>query len=48
VVGVANLLGIVSYVPNPGGADLAHPPCFAKQLQLVNLGKLFSSQASTD
>jgi len=42
VVGLANLLGIISYVSNPG-SDAVHPPFISKKLQLSNLGKLLSS-----
>ncbi len=43
-VGVANLLGVIDYLPNPGVAgDPMHPPYITRRLQLGNLGKLFSS-----
>jgi hypothetical protein len=43
-VGLANLLTIFDYLPNPGVAgDPAHPPYISKRLQLSNLGQLFSS-----
>lgn len=41
VVGIANLLGIVNYVHNAGGAgDSTHPPYVTRQLQLSNLAKV--------
>jgi len=47
VVGAANLLGIVNYIPNPGiSGDPTHPPYVSRQLQLSNLGSLFSSPAA--
>jgi len=46
-VGVANLLGIVNYIQNPGiPGDPTHPPYTTRQLQLSNLGALFSSPAT--
>jgi len=43
-VGVANLLGLVSYIQNPGVAgDPTHPPYITRKLQLSNLGALISS-----
>jgi hypothetical protein len=42
-VGVANLLGVIDYIPNPGiDGDPTHPPFTTRKLQLGNLGKLFS------
>lgn len=46
VVGIANLLGIIDYIPNPGiQGDPAHPPYISRQLQLARLGELFTSPA---
>jgi hypothetical protein len=47
VVGIANMLGVIQYVPNPGvSGDPTHPPFISRQLQLSNLGTLFSSPAA--
>jgi hypothetical protein len=44
VVGIANLLGVVSYVHNPGVAnDPTHPPYISRRLQLSNLAKVVTS-----
>jgi hypothetical protein len=43
VVGMANLLGIVDYIPNPGSGDDTHPPFITKKLQLSRLGDLFKA-----
>lgn len=46
VVGIANLLGILDYIPNPGVQDdPTHPPYISRQLQLGRLGKIFASPA---
>ena len=43
-VGVANLIGVVDYVREPGvPGDAKHPPHVLKQLELSRLGDLFSS-----
>jgi len=43
VVGIANLLGIIDYIPNPGVAgDPTHPPYTLRQLQLSRFGDLFT------
>jgi hypothetical protein len=42
-VGVANLLGVLDYIPQRGiDGDPVHPPYTIRKLQLQNLGKLFS------
>ena len=47
VVGIANLLGLVDYIPNPGTpGDDTHPPYITKQLQLSRSHDLFNSPAS--
>jgi hypothetical protein len=47
VVGLANLLGVVSYVHNAGVAnDPTHPPYVSRQLQLSNLGKAITSPSA--
>jgi hypothetical protein len=44
---VLNLLGVVSYAPNPGVAgDPTHPPYIARKLQLSNLGNVFKSPSA--
>jgi hypothetical protein len=44
VVGIANLLGIINYIPNPGvSGDPTHPPYVVRQLQLSNLAEVFKS-----
>jgi hypothetical protein len=46
VVGIANLLCILDYLPNPGTpSSPTHPPYTSRQLTLGNLGQLFSSPA---
>ena len=46
-VGVANAVGILDYLPNPGAEfDPVHPPFVTKQLRLGNLGKLLTSPAN--
>jgi hypothetical protein len=48
IVGIANLLGIVNYVPQPGVAnDPTHPPFIQKQLSLSNLQGLLTNPVST-
>jgi uncharacterized protein DUF6603 len=43
VIGIANLLGVVDYIPNPGiTGDSTHPPYIQKTLQLSRLGDLFT------
>jgi hypothetical protein len=43
VVGVANLLGVIDYIPNPGvSGDPTHPPFTTRKLQLSRLGDLFT------
>ena len=43
VVGVANLLGVLDYVAQPGiDGDPVHPPYTIRKLQLQNFGKLLS------
>ena len=47
VVGIANLLGVLDYIPQPGiSGDPTHPPFTLRKLQLGNLGKLFSDPKS--
>lgn len=47
VVGIANLIGLVDYIPNPGTpGDAAHPPYITKELQLSRIHDLFNSPAS--
>ena len=42
--GIANLLGVVGYVHNPGvDGDPTHPPYISRQLQFSNLSQMFSS-----
>lgn len=42
--GAANLLGVINYARNPGiTSDPTHPAYIVRQLQLSNIGKLFSS-----
>jgi hypothetical protein len=44
VIGVANLLGAIDYIPNPGvTGDPTHPPFTQKTLQLSRLGDLFKN-----
>jgi hypothetical protein len=44
VVGVANILGVLDYIPQPGiDGDPVHPPYTIRKLQLQNFGKLFSN-----
>ena len=44
---ILNLLGVVSYAPNPGvSGDSTHPPFIARKLQLSNLGNVMKSPAS--
>jgi hypothetical protein len=44
IVGIGNLLGFLDYIPNPGiPGDPTHPPYITRQLQLSNLGDLFSN-----
>ena len=44
VVGVANLLGVIDYIINPGvTGDPTHPAYITRRLELDNLGQLFSS-----
>jgi hypothetical protein len=44
VIGMANLLGIVDYIPSPGVlGDNTHPPFITKKLQLSRLGDMFKS-----
>jgi hypothetical protein len=46
-VGVANLLGIVNYVPQPGvPGDPTHPPYVQRQLSLSNLQMLLTNPVS--
>ncbi len=46
IVGVANLLGLVSYTFNPGvPGDSSQPPYIQRQLQLSNIGKILGSPA---
>jgi hypothetical protein len=46
-VAVLNLLGLVSYAPNPGVAgDPTHPPYIARKLQLSNLGNVLKSPSA--
>ena len=43
VVGIANLLGVIDYIPNPGvPGDPTHPPFILRQLQFSHLGDLFT------
>ena len=45
--GVANALGVLDYLPNPGVEfDPVHPPFVTERLQLGNLGKLLASPAN--
>lgn len=47
LVGIANLFGIVNYLPNPGVAgDPVHPPYVIRRLQLSSLGTLLTKPAS--
>jgi hypothetical protein len=47
VVGVANLLGVLDYIPNPGvSGDPTHPSYVTRRLQLSSLGRLLTSPAS--
>jgi hypothetical protein len=47
VVGMANLLGIVDYIPDPGTpGDDKHPPFITKKLQFSRLGDLFKAPAN--
>jgi hypothetical protein len=47
VVGMANLLGIVDYIPNAGSpGDVKHPPFITKKLQFSRLGDLFKAPGS--
>jgi hypothetical protein len=47
VVGMANLLGIVDYIPNAGSpGDDKHPPFITKKLQFSRLGDLFKAPGS--
>jgi Family of unknown function (DUF6603) len=44
VIGVANLLGAIDYIPSPGvTGDPTHPPFTQKTLQLSRLGDLFKN-----
>jgi len=44
IVGIANLLGVVDYLPNPGiPNDPTHPPFTTRKLQFAKLGKAISS-----
>jgi hypothetical protein len=44
---VLNLLGVVTYAPNPGVAgDPAHPPYIARKLQLSNFGNVVKSPSA--
>jgi len=46
-VAILNLLGVVSYAPNPGAAgDPTHPPYVARKLQLSNLGNVTKSPST--
>jgi hypothetical protein len=46
-VAILNLLGVVSYAPNPGVAgDPTHPPYIARKLQLSNLGNVLKSPSA--
>lgn len=46
IVGVANLVGVLDYTPTPGvSGDATHPSYIKRQLQLSNLGKLFTNPA---
>jgi hypothetical protein len=43
-IGIANLLGVVDYIPNPGvSGDPAHPPFTTKTLQLSRLGDILKN-----
>lgn len=43
-LGVANLLGIVDYLPNPGvPGDPTHPPFITRKVEFANIGQLFSA-----
>ena len=43
VVGIANLLGFIDYIPNPGvPGDATHPPFISRKLQLSRLGDLLT------
>ena len=47
VVGIANLLGVVDYIPSTGTpGDDTHPPYITKKLQLSRINDLFSSPAN--
>ncbi len=47
LIAVANLAGILDYLPDPGIAgDPTHPPYISRHLQLSNLGQLLSDPAS--
>jgi hypothetical protein len=47
VVAILNLLGVVSYAPNPGVAgDSTHPPFTARKLQLSNLSNMLKSPSA--
>jgi hypothetical protein len=44
VIGVANLLGAIDYIPNPGvSGDPAHPPFTTKTLQLSRFGDILKN-----
>jgi hypothetical protein len=44
VIGVANLLGAIDYIPNPGvTGDPTHPPFIQKTLQLSRLGDVLKN-----
>ena len=46
-VAILNLLGVVTYAPNPGvSGDPTHPPYIARTLQLSNLGNVLKSPSA--
>ncbi|HEY4185516.1 MAG TPA: DUF6603 domain-containing protein [Polyangia bacterium] len=48
LLGAANLLGIVDYLPSPGvPGDPAHPPFITRQLQLGRLGDVLTKPADS-